>query len=60
MLGKIRVNRFHPRHEAFVTPLSSRIHTDVATEPITKEDILIYGMAHRYIKQLEILCIFDN
>ncbi|XP_019853145.1 PREDICTED: DIS3-like exonuclease 1 [Amphimedon queenslandica] len=44
--GEIRVSKFH-RNEAFVKPRNSRIYTDIATEPIAKQDVLIHGIVHR-------------
>ena len=41
--GKLRVSKHHPKTEAFVTPLHSTLYTDVISEPITAQGILIYG-----------------
>jgi exoribonuclease R len=44
--GKLRVNRYHPREEAFVTPLSSTWQSDIVTHPL-HNDIFISGMIDR-------------
>ena len=57
VIGEIRVNRFH-WNEAFVKPRNSRIYTDIATEPIAKQDVLIHGMVDRYDKQYGIYFMY--
>ncbi len=55
MTGSLRVSRYHPRDEAYVTPLEvlTSSHLDILEES-SVSDILIPGMSLRYGNESEV------